>query len=95
VADGFVFFEPLAGKRFVKVTDHPTRKDWVQAMKALADEVYPQIEKIVIGMDNLNPHSPLSFYETFAPEEARRLTNRFECHYTPKQGSGLNLAEIE
>jgi hypothetical protein len=95
VADVFMFFEPLAGKRFVKVTDHRTRKDWAQAMKELADEVYPQIEKIVIVMDNLNTHSPISFYETFPPEEARRLTNRFEFHYTPKHGSWLNTAEIE
>ena len=46
-------------------------------------------------MDNLNTHSPTSFYETFEPEEARRLTNRFEFHYTPKHGSWLNMAEIE
>ncbi len=95
VADLFMFFEPLAGKRFVKVTDERTRKDWAQAMKELADEIYPRAEKIVIVMDNLNTHSPASFYETFDPEEARRLTNRFEFHYTPKHGSWLNMAEIE
>jgi hypothetical protein len=95
VADLFMFFEPLAAKRFVKVTDQRTRKDWAQAMKELADEKYPQAEKIVIVMDNLNTHSPASFYETFEPEEARRLTNRFEFHLTPKHGSWLNMAEIE
>jgi hypothetical protein len=95
VADLFMFFEPLAGKRFVNVTDQRTRKDWAQVMKELADEHYPQAEKIVIVMDNLNTHSPASFYETFAPEEARRLANRFEFHYTPKHGSWLNMAEIE
>lgn len=95
VADLFMFFEPLVGKRFVQVTDQRTRKDWAQAMKTLADEVYPQAEKIVIVMDNLNTHSPVSFYQTFEPEEALRLTNRFEFHYTPKHGSWLNMAEIE
>jgi hypothetical protein len=64
-------------------------------MQDLADTVYPRAEKIVIVMDNLNTHSPASFYETFEPEEARRLINRFEFHYTPKQGSWLNMAEIE
>lgn len=95
VADLFMFFEPLVGKRFVQVTDQRTRKDWAHAMKTLADEVYPQAEKIVIVMDNLNTHSPVSFYQTFEPEEALRLTNRFEFHYTPKHGSWLNMAEIE
>jgi DDE superfamily endonuclease len=95
VADLFMFFEPLAGKRFVQVTDQRTRKDWAHAMKTLADEIYPQAEKIVIVMDNLNTHSPISFYETFEPQEARRLANRFEFHYTPKHGSWVNMAEIE
>jgi hypothetical protein len=95
VADLFMFFEPLAGKRFVKVTDQRTRKDWAHAMQELSDVICPQAEKIVIGMDNLNTHSPASFYETFEPDEARRLINRFEFHYTPKHGSWLNMAEIE
>ena len=95
VADLFMFFEPLAGKRYVKVTDQRTRKDWAIAMQELADGIYPQAEKIVIVMDNLNTHSPASFYETFEPDEARRLINRFEFHYTPKHGSWLNMAEIE
>ena len=95
VADLFMFFEPLAGKRFVNVTDHRTRKDWAEAMRNLSDVIYPQAEKIVIVMDNLNTHSPASFYEAFEPEEARRLTNRFEFHFSPKHGSWLNMAEIE
>ena len=95
VADLFMFFEPLAGKRFVNVTDHRTRKDWAEAMRDLSDVIYPQAEKIVIVMDNLNTHSPASFYATFEPEEARRLTNRFEFHFSPKHGSSLNMAEIE
>lgn len=95
VADLFMFFEPLTGKQFVQVTDQRTRKDWAHAMKTLADEIYPQAEKNVMVMDNLNTHSPISFYETFEPDEARHLASSFEFHYTPKHGSWLNIAEIE
>ena len=95
VVNLFMFSEPLAGKRHVKVTDQRTKKDWAVAMRELSDVHYPEAEKIVIVMDNLNTHSPASFYETFTPEEARRLTNRFEFHYTPKHGSWLDMAEIE
>lgn len=95
VANLFIFFAPLENKRRIKVTDHRCRKDWAEAMKEVADEDYPDAEKIVVVMDNLNTHSPISFYETFPPEEARRLVERFEFHYTPKHGSWLNMAEIE
>jgi hypothetical protein len=95
VANLFMFVEPLAGKRKVKVTERRTKKDWAQAMRELADEEYPEAEVIVVVMDNLNTHSPASFYEAFEPEEARRLVQRFEFHYTPKHGSWLNMAEIE
>lgn len=95
VANIFMFFEPLMGKRHVKVTERRTRKDWALAMRELSDIQYPDAEKIDIVMDNLNTHSPASFYEAFDPEEARRLTNRFEFHHTPKHGSWLNIAEIE
>jgi len=95
VANIFMFFEPLMGKRHVKVTERRTRKDWALAMRELSDVQYPDAEVIDIVMDNLNTHSPASFYEAFEPEEARRLVNRFEFHYTPKHGSWLNIAEIE
>ncbi len=95
VADLFMFFEPLAGKRYVKVTDHRTRKDWAEAMRELADVNYPDAKKIVVVLDNLNTHSAASFYETFEPNEARRLVELFEFHFTPKHGSWLNMAEIE
>ena len=91
----FMFFEPLAGKRHAKVTDHRTKKDWAEAMRELSDVYYPDAEIIVVVLDNLNTHTPSSFYETFEPEEARRLFNRFEFHHTPKHGSWLNMAEIE
>jgi hypothetical protein len=95
IANLFMFFEPLAGKRYVKVTERRTGTDWAQAMRELSDVHYPSAEKIVVVLDNLNTHVPASFYVAFAPQEARRLANRFEFHYTPKHGSWLNMAEIE
>ena len=95
VANLFMFVEPLMGKRHVKVTDRRTKKDWAQVMRELSDEHYPQADVIVVVLDNLNTHSPASFYEAFEPEEARRLVERFEFHFTPKHGSWLNMAEIE
>ena len=95
VSNLFMFCEPLKGWRRVKVTDRRTKRDWAMAMKELADKHYADAEKIVVIMDNLNTHSASSFYEAFAPEEAQRLRERFEFHYTPKHGSWLNIAEIE
>lgn len=95
VANLFMFVEPLAGKRHVKVTDRRTKVDWAHAMRELSDVHYPEADVIVVVLDNLNTHSPASFYEAFEPEEAHRLANRFEFHYTPKHGSWLNIAEIE
>ena len=94
-ANLFMFVEPLAGKRHVPVTDRRTKVDWAHAMRELSDVHYPEAEVIVVVLDNLNTHSPASFYEAFPPEEAHRLANRFEFHYTPKHGSWLNIAEIE
>lgn len=95
VANLFMFMEPLAGKRHVKVTDRRTKVDWAEAMRDLADVYDPEAEMIVVVLDNLNTHSPASFYDAFEPEEAHRLARRFEFHYTPKHGSWLNMAEIE
>jgi hypothetical protein len=95
VANLFMFFAPLAGQRHVKVTQRRTKTDGAQALRELSDGHYPAAEKIVVVLDNRNTHVPASFYVAFAPEEARRLANRFEFHYPPKQGSGLNIAEIE
>jgi len=95
VADLFMVFEPLQGKRYVEVTKKRRRIEWVAVMKQVADVFYPQAEKIVVVLDNLNTHTPSAFYATFDPEEARRLVERFEFHFTPKHGSWLNMAEIE
>ena len=95
VADVFMVFEPLQGKRFVEVTRQRRKIEWATVMRQVADEFYPQAEKIVAVLDNLNTHTPSAFYEVFEPQEARRLAERFEFHFTPKHGSWLNMAEIE
>jgi len=95
VANLFMMFEPLAGKRQVKVTERRTKKDWAECVRELVDQIYPQAEKIVLVMDNLNTHKKASLYEAFEPAEAKRIADKLEIHYTPKHGSWLNIAEIE
>jgi hypothetical protein len=95
VSNLFILFEPLAGRRQVKVTDQRTSRDWAELMRELVDEHYPQAEVITLVLDNLNTHTTASLYEAFAPEEARRIAQRLELHHTPKHGSWLNMAEIE
>lgn len=95
VCDLFIFYEPFGGKRYISVTDHRTRVDWALEIKNLLDHHYPNAEKVILVMDNLNTHSGASLYEAFPPDEARRLLDRLEIHYTPKHGSWLNIAEIE
>lgn len=91
----FMFTAPLLGKRRVDVTERRTRKDWALQIKKLVDEDFPEAEKILLVQDNLNTHTPASLYETFEPEEAKRILGKLEIHYTPKHGSWLNMAEIE
>ena len=91
----FVFFAPLESWRHVKVTDRRTMIDFAHCMKDLVDIHFPDAEKIVLVMDNLNTHKLASLYEAFEPAEARRIADLLEIHYTPKHGSWLNMAEIE
>jgi len=95
VANIFMANEPLKGKRFVKVLKRKTKKEWAHFAKDIADKYYPKAEKIRLVMDNLNTHKPSALYETFPPQEAKRIWDRFEFIYTPKHGSWLNMAEIE
>ena len=95
VANLFMMFEPLAGKRYVKATQRRTKKDWAQCILELTDKIYPQAEQLVLVMDNLNTHTKASLYEAFEPAEAKRIADKLEIHYTPKHGSWLNMAEIE
>lgn len=91
----FAFVEPLGGKHHVSVREHRTAVDWAEEIKYLVDVLYPDVDKIVLVMDNLNTHKPASLYKRFKPEEARRITKKLEIHYTPKHGSWLDIAEIE
>lgn len=95
VVNLFLFCEPLAGRRWVDVTDHRTKADWAHQIQQLVDVRYPDAECIVLVLDNLNTHTPAALYEVFPPAEARRLADKLEIHYTPKHGSWLNMAEIE
>ena len=95
VCNLFMFYEPLRGWRQVKVTARRTKVDWAYCMQQLADEFYPDAIRIRVVQDQLNTHDPAALYEVFEPEEAKRLLDRLEFHYTPKHGSWLNMAEIE
>jgi DDE superfamily endonuclease len=91
----FLACEPLVGKRLVKVTERRTSQDWAHFIRELVDIHYPDAQKIVLVMDNLNTHTPSSLYSTFAPPEAQRILRKLELHSTPVHGSWLNMAEIE
>jgi len=94
-ANLFVFLNVHESWRRVKVTDHRTSQDFAQCMRDLVDVYYPSAELIRVVMDNLSTHKPAALYETFPPEEARRILRRLEFHYTPKHASWLNMVEIE
>lgn len=91
----FMLFEPLCGQRQVLVRQRRTALDYADVIRHLCDEVHPDVEQIVLVQDNLNTHGVHSLYQAFAPQEAQRLAQRIEWHYTPKHGSWLNMAEIE
>jgi len=95
VANLFLWCEPLTGRRHVEVTKRRTKVDWARVVKDLVDTHYPDAERIVLVMDNLNVHTPAALYEAFPPAEAKRIADRLEIHYTPKHGSWLDIAEIE
>ena len=95
VSNIFMMSAPLEGWRHVKVTDRHTKVDWAILMRELVDDHYADKRKVVLVMDNLNTHKLSSLYVAFEPEEAHRIAERLEIHYTPKHGSWLNMAEIE
>ena len=91
-----MFFEPLVGRRSVKITERHTMQDFAHCMKWLVDELYPEVELIRVVLDNLKTHKPAALYVAFTPAEAlRRILKKLEFHYTPKHGSWLNMVEIE
>lgn len=95
----FCFCEPLRGWRRVTTTDQRTNVDWAEQIQRLVEVDYPEAERMVLVMDNLNTHTPggvpFGPYERFPPADARQLANKLEIHHTPKHGSWLNMAEIE
>jgi len=94
-AVAFMFTQPLAGWRKVRVRARRTAIDWAREIEELLEMDYPEAETVVLVCDNLNTHTAAALYEAFPPEKARRLAKRLEFHYTPKHGSWLNVAEIE
>lgn len=91
----FMFTEPLGGWRHVYALERRTKGDYAKMMRKIADEFYPECDRIIMVSDNLNTHDKASFYEAFPPQTAYRLAQKFEMHYTPKHGSWLNIAETE
>jgi transposase len=94
-ANLFVFLDAHRPWRHVKVTEQRTALDFAACMQDLVDIHYPTADRIRVVLDNLSTHKPKTLYETFAPEEARRILKRLEFHYTPKHASWLNMVEIE
>lgn len=94
VCNIFLASEPLAGKRYVKITKRKTKKDWAYFIEEIAQK-YQGAKKIILIMDNYNTHKAGSLYEAFEPEKAKMLWDKFHFVYTPKHGSWLNMAEIE
>jgi hypothetical protein len=94
-ASVFLMTTPLEGKRHVRVREHRKRQDFAEVVRELCDVLYPDAQKIVLVMDQLNTHNIASLYQAFEPAEAKRLAEKLEIHHTPKHGSWLNMAEIE
>ena len=90
-----MFFDPVRGWRRVSSREHRTRLDWAEEVRQLLDEDYPNARKVKLLCDNLNTHHIASLYEAFSAEEAHRLARRLEIYYTPRNGSWLNVTEIE
>ena len=91
----FMFTEPLGGWRHTVALKSRKKGDFALLMRQVAEEFYPQAERIILIADNLNTHSRAAFYEAFAPDIAYALAQKIDFHYTPKHGSWLNIAETE
>lgn len=94
-ANIFLAIEPLTGGVVMQATERRGAVECATFLRYLADDVYPEAPKILLVSDNLNTHTAACFYEAFSPDEARRLTLKFEMHHTPKHGSWLNVAECQ
>ncbi|MGE0082851.1 MAG: IS630 family transposase [Desulfococcaceae bacterium] len=94
-ADLFMICEPLGGRREVFVKDRHTRLEWAEVIRYMAEDMYPDTEKLTLIQDNLSAHKRSVLYEIMEPGRARGILNRIEFVFTPKHGSWLNIAEIE
>jgi hypothetical protein len=94
-ANVFMFTEPLAGWRDVRVRPTKTKADWATETAALLEGRYASCERVILVCDNLNTHTKGAFYEVFEAARARELVRRLEFRHTPKHGSWLNIAENE
>jgi hypothetical protein len=94
-ANIFLACEPLVGKRYLNVTHQRKKEDFAQFIRYILEDLYPDANKVIMVLDNLNTHKPSSLYKAFPPQKARAFLNRLEFHYTPKHASWLNMAEIE
>jgi hypothetical protein len=94
-ADLFMICEPLGGRREVLIKDQHTRLERAEAIRYIAEDIYPDAEKLTLIQDNLSARKRSSLYEIMEPERAREILNRIEFVFTPGHGSWLNIAEIE
>lgn len=95
VANCFLVTEPLRGWRAVMISDQRTRLDFARCIKEVVDVHYPDVDRIVLVLEQLNTHSPASLSAAFPPAEAKRLADKLAIHHTPKHGSWLTMAELE
>jgi len=94
-ANIFMAVEFKAGKRITQVTESRKMIDFARFMKNFVINEYSEVEVIRVITDNLNIHKEKSFYEAFSEDEAKKIVEKIEFHYTPKHASWLNAAEIE
>lgn len=95
VAELYMVFEPLAGKRWVSLEESHSAKTWVKVVASLLDKQYKECPKITLVEDNLSAHRPCTFYEVYEPAVAKAYLDRIDFVFTPKHGSWLDMAEIE
>ena len=94
VANVFMMLEPFTGRSHIRVSERRTMRDWAHTVRDLVDVHYPEAEEITLVIDNLSTHKKAALYEVFEPEEAKRIADKLDIHYTPTHGSWLNMAEI-
>jgi len=90
-----MFYNPIDGWRRVGCRESRTRWDWAQEVRQLLEVDYPAAERITLVCDNLNTHDYGSLYHAFDADTAGRLRRRLRLVFTPKNGSWLNMAEME